>query len=164
MTQKTSMNEEITHKSLVAIAEFSEMSGIKQSKLRYWDDIGLFRPAQRNLQNNYRYYSPDQLATANLLMLLSSLRIPLKAMKDISQNRSPENILWHMQQQESVLDIELERLRETCANIHTLCDAVRQGNSFAEPRDFSLKALNEMTRKIGLRQNPQAGRSYSQSI
>jgi len=162
MTQNTRLHEAKKRKSLVSIKEFSEVSGIKQSTLRYWDEIGLFRPAQRDAQNSYRYYSPDQIMMASFLRMLSSLRMPLKVMWDISQNRSPENILSLMHQQEIIIDAELSRLREAYANIHTLCDAVRQGLSVTNPGGVSIQSLGEMSINFGPRCEPQVDRSFNQ--
>jgi len=36
------------HKKLLPIRDFSELTGIKESTLRYWDRIGLFQPAMRH--------------------------------------------------------------------------------------------------------------------
>ena len=160
--QSMKLNEAKRHKSLISIKEFSEISGIKQSTLRYWDDIGLFRPALRDAQNSYRYYSPDQIMMASFLRMLSSLRTPLKVMENICQNRSPENILKLMHQQEIVLEAELRRLHEAYANIRTLCDAVRQGLSVTNPEGVSVQSLDEMSISFGPRYEPQGDRSFNQ--
>jgi len=56
-------------KALLSIKEFAEASGLEQSTLRYWDDIGLFSPAHRNPDTSYRYYSPEQIILVNFMPL-----------------------------------------------------------------------------------------------
>jgi len=136
-------------KSLLSIKEFSEMSGIEQSTLRYWDDIGLFRPAKRDEDNNYRYYSPQQIMLVNFIKVLSSLNIPLKVISSISENRSPETILKLMEQQETVLDAELSRLHEAYSTIHTLRDTIQQGMNAPDLDHISVQNLDAMPLTMG---------------
>jgi len=68
---------------LLSIKEFSELSGIPQSTLRYWDEQGLVRPARRNERTRYRYYAPDQVMEVNLLQVMLSLDMPLKKSMDV---------------------------------------------------------------------------------
>jgi len=68
-------------KNQLTIKEFSELSGIDASTLRYWDEIGLFSPAHRNTENNYRYYAPTQIIAINFITVLSRLNIPLKTIR-----------------------------------------------------------------------------------
>lgn len=136
-------------KSLLSIKEFSEMSGVEQSTLRYWDDIGLFRPARRDEDNNYRYYSPEQIMLVNFIKVLSSLNIPLKVIGRISENRSPETILRLMEQQETVLDAELNRLHEAYSTIHTLRTLIREGLSAPGPGHISVQAMEPLPIVLG---------------
>ena len=43
-----------------SIDEISKFSKITKYTLRYYDKIGLFRPAYVDPDNGYRYYSPKQ--------------------------------------------------------------------------------------------------------
>ena len=136
-------------KSLMSIKEFSEMSSLEQSTLRYWDDIGLFRPAVRDTGNSYRYYSPDQILLVNFIKVLSSLNIPLKTIAEISENRTPEAILQLMEQQETILDNQLNRLQVSYSTIHTLRDIIKQGISAPEPGTVSVQSLDSMCIEFG---------------
>jgi len=128
----------------MTIKEFSEISDINQNTLRYWDDIGLFRPARRGENNRYRYYLPEQVTTAIFLKMLSGLNVPLKDLEGISKNRSPKAVLRLMQQQEIALDSELYRLREAYSSIHTMCDIIEQGIRVTNPGYVSVQELGDM--------------------
>jgi len=75
-------------RSLFSIKEFAELSGVKPSALRYWDELGVFSPAWRNEHTGYRYYSPEQITAVGFFKTLGSLDIPLKNMADVSDPRS----------------------------------------------------------------------------
>ncbi|MDR1693087.1 MAG: MerR family transcriptional regulator [Oscillospiraceae bacterium] len=114
-------------KEFLTIKEFAKLSGIEQTTLRYWDEIGLFSPAKRNPDNLYRYYSPKQIIAVNFITVLSSLNIPLKTIGAIESDRSPEKIMELIEQQERRLDMEMQRLRECYSVMHTRLELIRNG-------------------------------------
>ncbi|MDR1928079.1 MAG: MerR family transcriptional regulator [Oscillospiraceae bacterium] len=104
---------------LLSMKDFSEFTGIKQSALRYYDEIGLICPVQRG-ENNYRYYSPQQIVTINLIQTLTELDIPLKQIGKMEHCRTPEKIMDMLIEQEDLLDSQLRHIRECYSIIHTL--------------------------------------------
>ena len=149
---------------LLSIKEFSEISGMKQSTLRYWDEIWLFCPSQRNEGTGYRYYSMEQIVLAHFFRMLSGLNVPLKAMEDISRNRGPETILRLMERQEAVLDSEFNRLREAYSALHTLRNTVRQGMSVTDPCQVSVQALGDMPIAFGPAGEPRNNMTFHQKL
>jgi len=119
-------------KEYLSIKEFSKLSGIEQTTLRYWDDIGLFSPAKRNPENNYRYYSPEQIITVNFVTVLSELNIPLKTIGEMESGRTPERIVGLIEQQEKQLDVEMRRLRDCFSIIHTRRELINYGTRLKE--------------------------------
>ena len=111
----------------LTIKEFSKLSGIEQTTLRYWDDIGLFSPTRRDPENNYRYYTPEQIIAVNFVTVLSELNIPLKTIGEIERGRTPEKIERLIMNQEIQLDSEMQKLRERYAIVHTRHDLINFG-------------------------------------
>lgn len=116
-----------TMKEFLTVKEFSALSGIEQTTLRYWDEIGLFSPVMRNPDNNYRRYSPNQIISANFITTLSKLNIPLKVIAQAKRERTPRSTVMLMEQQEKYLDMEMKRLRESYSIIHTRLGLIRRG-------------------------------------
>lgn len=106
-------------KELMSIKEFSTMSGIEVTTLRYWDDIGLFNPAERNPNNNYRYYTPTQLISVNFISILSELSVPLKTIDNYGTIRNPDNIMRLLNNHEKKLSLELRELQTKYSIIAT---------------------------------------------
>ncbi len=115
--------------NLLSIYEFSKLSDVESSTLRYWDEIGLFSPVKRDPENNYRYYSPEQTIAVNFIKVLSSIGIPLKTIREMENNRTPENIVRLIEHQERQLDMEIRRLRQCYSIIHTRRDMINFGKS-----------------------------------
>ena len=114
-------------KEYLTIKEFSKLSGIEQSTLRYWDDIGLFSPAKRDPENNYRYYTPEQMVAVNFVTVLSEMNTPLKTISELDTHRTPEIIIDLIEQQEMILDLEMRRLRERHSVMHARRDLINYG-------------------------------------
>lgn len=109
----------IEEQDLVSIKEFSEFTGVVQSVLRYYDDINLFRPVVRG-ENNYRYYSLSQIQTIKLIETLRGLKVPLKQIEQILENRDESSMIKLLTKYEVQLNTELRRLQQSFSVIHTL--------------------------------------------
>ena len=114
-------------KKFLSIKEFSELSEIETSTLRYWDEIGLFSPIKRDPGNNYRYYSPEQIIAVNFITVLSNLNVPLKTISKLEKDRNPEKIVRLIEKQEKLLDLEMCRLRECYSVIHSRRELLNYG-------------------------------------
>ncbi|MDR0822096.1 MAG: MerR family transcriptional regulator [Oscillospiraceae bacterium] len=113
------MNSQLKNQELMSIKTFSEFTMIPQSALRYYDTAGLFSPAIRG-ENNYRYYSPQQIITLNQVITLSELKVPLKKIGYMAKNRTPRSTMQLLEKQEDFLETELNRVSERLSVVHTL--------------------------------------------
>jgi len=111
----------------LSIQEFSKVSGIEASTLRYWDEIELFSPLLRNPENNYRHYSSAQLLALNFVTTLSSLDIPLKTIAELRDERDPEGFLDLLEDLEKRMDMEMRDLRERYSIIHARRELIKMG-------------------------------------
>jgi effector-binding domain-containing protein len=71
------------------IGEFSKLSQVPIKTLRYYDDIGLLRPAQVDDFTGYRYYSADQLPRLNRILALKDLDLSLAQIGDLLDGDLP---------------------------------------------------------------------------
>jgi len=111
----------------LSIHEFSKISGVESSTLRYWDEIGIFSPVMRNPENNYRHYSPAQLPALNFVTTLSELEIPLKTIAELRAERDPENFLDLLEKLEKQMDMEMRSLRQRYSIIHARRELINMG-------------------------------------
>ena len=54
---------------MLRIGEFSKLAKISIKALRYYDKIGLLKPAMVDSATQYRYYAEEQLETARLILM-----------------------------------------------------------------------------------------------
>ena len=67
-------------KNYFTISEFAKLRDININSLRYYEKLGLLKPAYIDKTNGYRYYSAEQVSLLNKIILCIQLGIPLKAM------------------------------------------------------------------------------------
>ena len=67
----------------LSIGEMSKLSNVSIQTLRYYDQIGLFKPAFVDNSSGYRYYNIDQLFYLDIVKYLRHLELPLKQIKQI---------------------------------------------------------------------------------
>lgn len=63
---------------LLSIGEISSITGVHISSLRYYDKIGVLKPAYVDPSTNYRYYSYSQTEAVYAIQACVSLDVPLK--------------------------------------------------------------------------------------
>ena len=113
-------------KDLLSIKKFSNLTGIPQSKLRYYDEVKLFQPIERG-ENDYRYYSAMQTIAVNVVNVMRSANIPLKKISELKKNLSPRAVLALLQENIYELNQELYRLQQAYSIIHTYCGLIHEG-------------------------------------
>ena len=114
-------------KSLLTINEFSKLSGLEITTLRYWDDIGLFSPSTRNPDNNYRYYSPEQIIAVKFIYVMSNIGVPLKELAVLKNKQDPQNVYKLLSKQSRRLNEELRKLQESLSVINERQEFIRSG-------------------------------------
>lgn len=131
-------------KEFLSISEFSKLSGIESTTLRYWDDIGLFVPAKRDDNNGYRMYTPEQIITVNFITVLSGLDISLKTIGDVAKIRTPENVIELIEGQEKKLDAEIRRLGERYAVMRARRELIKYGMQVEDLSEIRVLDLDRM--------------------
>ena len=137
-------------KEFLSVNEFSKFSGIEKTTLRYWDEIGLFSPAKRDPNNNYRYYSPDQFIAVHFVTVLSELNIPLKAIDAMKNERNPKSIIQLIEHHEKLLDQEMRKLQERYSVIHERRSSILEGiKALKNESSISVMRMEEMAGVLG---------------
>lgn len=103
------------------VKEVSQLTGISIRTLRYYDEIGLLKPA-RISENQYRLYDDKALEKLQEIMFFKEMDIPLETIKKLLEN--PE-----LDRKEILLFQKalLERKRNRLNGIIELIEDVREG-------------------------------------
>ena len=68
------------------IGEFAALSGVSAKTLRFYDEIGLFRPANIDPRTRYRFYLPQQLGELASILALKEIGVPLAEVSHLTRN------------------------------------------------------------------------------
>jgi len=147
----------------LSIQEFSKISNIESSTLRYWDEIELFSPLMRNPENNYRHYSTAQLLALNFVTTLSTLDIPLKTIAELRDARDPDNFLELLEKLEKSMDMEMRDLRQRYSIIHARRELIKMGMRVDES-SISIVPLEERAMIVWPRNEYKEGDTFLEPL
>jgi DNA-binding transcriptional MerR regulator len=69
--------------SRVTIGDFARASHLSVKTLRHYHDVGLLEPSEVDPNNGYRYYSEEQIQSAQVIRRLRSLQMPVPDVKSV---------------------------------------------------------------------------------
>jgi DNA-binding transcriptional MerR regulator len=99
------------------IGEFSRVARVSCRLLRYYDAIGLFKPARIEAQTGYRYYSAAQLPRLNRILVLRELGLSLEQIaralrEDLPAPELRGMLLMRRSEIEHAIEAHAQRLRQ----------------------------------------------------
>jgi DNA-binding transcriptional MerR regulator len=68
------------------IGVFAELSGVSTKTLRFYDEIGLLRPASVDARTRYRLYLPNQLEELASILALKDVGLPLAEVRELTKS------------------------------------------------------------------------------
>lgn len=68
------------------VGEFAELCGVSAKTLRFYDEVGVLRPASVDPRTGYRQYWPQQLEQMASILTLRNLGVPLAQVRDFIAN------------------------------------------------------------------------------
>lgn len=97
------------------ISDFSRLSRVSLKTLRFYDQIGILKPANIDKESGYRYYSAEQLLTLNRILMYKDLGFTLQQIQQLlCEDISTEHVRGMLQRKErdiqQLLEVEQDRL------------------------------------------------------
>lgn len=124
------------------ISEFSQLSQVSVKTLRYYDQLGLLKPAHTDSWTGYRYYAAEQLLRLNRILAFKELGFTLEQItRLLDEQVPPEQIrgMFRLKQAQTQELIESEQAR--LARIEgRLCQIEREGGHTSH-QEIMLKAV-----------------------
>lgn len=126
------------------ISDFAKLMGISRQTLIYYDRIGLFKPV-KVLENGYRLYARSQINVISLISMLGEMGVPLKKIKSIVDDISPDTAIEILKKQKSEAEEKLRRFRMLEQMISLRIEQITAGKEIsAHPTPpISVLELNE---------------------
>jgi DNA-binding transcriptional MerR regulator len=117
---------------MLKISEFSRLTRIPIKTLRYYDEIGLFKPAHVDRFTGYRSYSADQLPRLNRILALKGLGLSLEQIKDLlDEGLSAEQIRGMLRLKRAEIQQRLQEEQQRLLYIESVLRQIEQEQSMS---------------------------------
>ncbi|MFI1918154.1 MerR family transcriptional regulator [Nocardia sp. NPDC020380] len=103
----------------LTVGEFSRVSHLSIKTLRHYHEVGLLAPAEIAPDTGYRYYSLDQVPTAQVIRRLRNLEMPVA---DVKAVLSAEDVTTRNE----LISAHLARLETRLAQAQTAIESLRE--------------------------------------
>jgi DNA-binding transcriptional MerR regulator len=121
------MQPEEEGESMLKIREFAEIAQVSLSALRYYDEIGLFKPASVDPTTGYRLYSIDQLVRLNRILALKELGLDLNQIVQLlDEGVSAEALQGMLRLRKARLQQQIEEEQAQLAQIEARLKYIEQ--------------------------------------
>lgn len=113
---------------MFTVGEFSHLARVSKRLLRYYDEIGLLKPAHVDRLTGFRYYSTEQMPRLNRILALKDLGLSLDQIQQmlndhISTDEMQGMLLLKKAEIERQMQAELQRIRNIEARLQLLRNA-----------------------------------------
>ncbi|MEF9958644.1 MAG: MerR family transcriptional regulator [Niameybacter sp.] len=98
------------------IGDVAKLLPISKDTLRYYDKLGIVSP-KKSTQNNYRYYTREDLLALSYVLILRDLELSLEEIKGLICNNSLEGFHLLLDRQEQVINAKLTKLQRLKKNL-----------------------------------------------
>lgn len=109
------------------IGDFSKLSLVSVKALRYYNELGLLRPARVDESTGYRYYSASQLTRLNRILAMKDMGLSLEQIALLlDKEPTPDQIRGMLRLKEVELHQQLEEGQARLARIEAWLQAFEQ--------------------------------------
>ncbi|WP_128659654.1 MerR family transcriptional regulator [Paenibacillus sp. 598K] len=127
------------------ISDFSKLSRIPMKTLRYYDQIGLLKPAKIDESSGYRYYAAEQLLTINRIVIFKELGFTLTQIAQLLQDDiSSEQIRGMLTLKESEVQRQLELELSKLSRLKERMQLVEREGTMDKEQEVVLKRVESM--------------------
>ncbi len=132
-------------KGYLSIGKVSKLKNVSIKSLRYYDHIGVFRPAYINEKTNYRYYTEDQLYLLDAVQLCIELGIPLSRFEEYRDGDGNLNIQKLLFDGKDLAEKKIRSMRESIDQLQRTLERLEQEEkpSANKSGDIRQKTMDE---------------------
>ena len=106
--------------TLVSIGHFAKTTGLSRSTLRFYDEVGLLRPASVDPETGYRYYRREQTVQAEQIRLLRALEVPLSDIQRVFNANNPATLQDLVARQRRSTEERIARYQEALVTLDAI--------------------------------------------
>lgn len=128
--------------SLLSIGEASKLKNVSIKALRYYEKIGIFKPAYIDPQSGYRYYSPAQLFDLDVILTCAELDIPLKHLLDYQTDQGDIDLYQLLKEGAKIAEQKIQRAQQSLIQINSYLEEIEEQANYRAAQKFYTRTLN----------------------
>lgn len=113
------------------VGEVSGLFNLPSSTLRYYDEIGLFKPKYTDPRTSYRYYGIEQFPALDTIIFLRKNGFSLKDIQQQLEKRTPETTIEILKNKLEEVRLEAMRLEKIEKRIENRISTIKEGLQLA---------------------------------
>ncbi|WP_232513484.1 MerR family transcriptional regulator [Bacillus paralicheniformis] len=113
------------------VGEVARLFKLPASTLRYYDEIGLFKPKYTDPETSYRYYGVEQFQVLDTIIFLRKNGFSLKDIQHQLDKRTPETTMDILKKKLEEVRMEICRLQRSVARIENKISTIEEGIKLA---------------------------------
>lgn len=125
------------------IGEFSKLTQVSIRMLRYYDEMGLLKPAEIDKFTGYRMYSAEQISTLQKIVLLRDSKFKIAEIKEILLKEKSINIIDELEKQKDKIKKEIQLEQERLRKIDNAINEIKSDNLKVHC-NINFKKVNKM--------------------
>jgi MerR family transcriptional regulator, copper efflux regulator len=123
----------MTALTTLTIQDVSRRTGLSEPTLRYYEQVGLIGPVQRDESSGHRRYREDDVDTLQALACLRGMGVSIEDMRTYQANRARGHAAAG--EQRDLLVRHAERVEDQIATLHVHLDYLRAKAALWDARD-----------------------------
>ncbi|SDH48814.1 MerR family transcriptional regulator [Desulfosporosinus hippei] len=124
---------------MYTIGQFSKIGKVSTKTLRYYDQIDLLKPVYVDHENQYRYYSDQQVLLILLILELKEYGLKLEEIKVILDQQNVELLKEFLINKIQDIDIEVEKNLKLRNSIDMKLSKIKSGGKLMETNDLKVE-------------------------
>ncbi|MGX7681820.1 MerR family transcriptional regulator [Jatrophihabitans sp. DSM 45814] len=108
----------------LTIGDFSQLTHLSVKTLRHYHEAGLLEPAEIDPHSGYRYYSAEQIPTAQVIRRFRELDMPVREVADVLATTDPDARSALIAEHLARLESQLDQTRAAVAALRRLLEPV----------------------------------------
>lgn len=117
---------------MYTIGEFSKIGNVTTKTLRYYDEIGLIRPAYVDQENRYRYYAQEQVYEILFVTELKSYGLRLEQIKAILETKDKELLQYFLRDRIEEINNQMQENLRLKQNIEKKIERIQLGGNIMD--------------------------------
>jgi DNA-binding transcriptional MerR regulator len=138
----------LEEENLLTIGQIASICNVTPKTLRYYDKLGLLRPAKINIQNGYRFYFKSHITRVITIKQLQEIGVSLEQIGRFYKKNAGTDIINRLsdiiEKQEKEIVFQMEELSKKLSKINIMrsqCNNIR--DIIPDDNNFIIKQLSD---------------------